>query len=969
MLGRNRGLAEIPLIIGLLIMAIAIPAASKLVQQNQANLPKAGEWECSTSAECSGGRICVSHVCVQSGCDHSCGTRSDRCSDQTWTNGCGETCHGTKDCRPTAVPTAQPAPTCEGGHNPGDMWCDGNTAKRCDNFYMTSSNDCGSRECRGGNCADRIVPTTVPPTAVPTVPSCDAVGNGCCWAGLAGYCNNGLVCNSGGVCANPQPAATPTAAGINVDSWCKPYDKGCDGTKSYMCTTMGVWQYNFDCKEKGCDPSTGICYPDEIPTLTPTPACLADGVKCYSWPGAPLCDSSCCNGSHEKVEGVNKMLYCGPNPNPNPNCLPDGTECWRNLGSPKCESCCNSSYTKTVGVVNKDFCGPNLDPPTPMPTIKPNCNNMGGCATWAETCCVGDKVPALDCVPPVACRYVPISSTPTPAPTLIPTPPAAVKSCYCFGICGIGCGMFSQDPGFLALSCPNNCGGGLPANPTLTPTPPAAGRTCVNSAGSCQNVAEGGSCRTDSGTQGHCIYTDDGQFPEIYCKCDPDPTPQNGCWCRGGCSSSETNYCTTGYVSGYSQCNQACCGQSKAGCDVATPTSKPACYCLGFCGEGCYVSNQQLAFPYIECADSCTTRTPPVATPTLPDDVCETVCRGKMGSSYTRCLDDCEGGITPTIRIQATPTLGDGNQCYCNGNCGLEDCRWANRGVAPYTRGCDNSFCEGLLHPTKVLTPTASLNPPNSTPTTGGPNPTNPPGGGSWPTNPPGGSGNECPYHSLQARVQKDSTSEWVTSLSDAVAGETINVGCMHDGSGQLANNVKITVTNITSGLSAGFGTNLSQWTIPRGGSYRVSCESTDPKCSLNSGSDGSVFGSGGCKDCPLGFACFKNGNSYKWFADGYQMLGYSRTYVVNDRTIDVVEEDCTSRSVVKPTFLGKGKGDGNCDGRIDIYDQSVWGQEFSSTRGIDESKPNWEADFNCDTKVNIYDLPIWSENYKGGNQ
>lgn len=81
-------------------------------------------------------------------------------------------------------------------------------------------------------------------------------------------------------------------------------------------------------------------------------------------------------------------------------------------------------------------------------------------------------------------------------------------------------------------------------------------------------------------------------------------------------------------------------------------------------------------------------------------------------------------------------------------------------------------------------------------------------------------------------------------------------------------------------------------------------------------------------------------------------MQGFEKTAV----------NDCVG--VRRPTFLGKAKGDANCDGSINIYDRGVWTEEYVEDRGRGTVRDNWHADFNCDKKVDIYDRSIWTENY-----
>jgi hypothetical protein len=114
-----------------------------------------------------------------------------------------------------------------------------------------------------------------------------------------------------------------------------------------------------------------------------------------------------------------------------------------------------------------------------------------------------------------------------------------------------------------------------------------------------------------------------------------------------------------------------------------------------------------------------------------------------------------------------------------------------------------------------------------------------------------------------------------------------------------------------------------------------------------------------GCNDCLKNFKCYKGTNSeYRWFTDGYVMEGF----VLAD---PAAGQDCAAAGVPKPTFKGKGMGDANCDGLLDVTDYSQWLKEFSDGNKGVISKNNWSADFTgndgtCDGLVNVYDYSLW---------
>jgi hypothetical protein len=118
----------------------------------------------------------------------------------------------------------------------------------------------------------------------------------------------------------------------------------------------------------------------------------------------------------------------------------------------------------------------------------------------------------------------------------------------------------------------------------------------------------------------------------------------------------------------------------------------------------------------------------------------------------------------------------------------------------------------------------------------------------------------------------------------------------------------------------------------------------------------------GTCKECPGVFNCYKNSSEFKWFVTGYVMDGFA-AYIP-----ETVSEPCGG--VPKPTFMGKSKGDANCDGSIDVVDFSLWHKEFFDGDKGTVVKPNyWSTDFTgpegkCDGKVDIYDFSLWQKNF-----
>jgi len=301
---------------------------------------------------------------------------------------------------------------------------------------------------------------------------------------------------------------------------------------------------------------------------------------------------------------------------------------------------------------------------------------------------------------------------------------------------------------------------------------------------------------------------------------------------------------------------------------------------------------------------------------------------------------DCGQSTKPGCAVQCVTDYCPGNSgCgKTEGTAGVLNCQLYPPTGTVWNSGY--SACVGVLTP---------VNPPPP------PGPTNPP-------TPP----SSCGYDSLQARIQPDITVDWNTQLAIS-SGEKVNLGCMHDGSGELAENV-ILVAEHSSGSKNEFNQNLvSQWEPSEVGDYTVWCESTDSQCTgLVSSTNATLSMGSVCKECPNDFHCYgpaddKVDFGYAWFATGYVMEGY---------VAQVPDTYCDDSGLVKPTWLGKGMGDANCNGQIDTYDFSLWNRELEESNGEDMIRNNWEADFTgpdggvCDGVVDTYDFSLWNRSY-----
>lgn len=168
---QRKGLAQIPLILGLLVMAIAIPVATKLVQENQDSRRSAVDRTCHSSKPCPAGQRCVSGRCVptatvtptsvpqtctgrcyRNGQSCPCGSAAGNCQDDDI---CCKICP-TNSPRPTTRPTATPMPCA-------------NTGQSCSTRSCCKSTDvCTDEGFSSPRCVPRFPTNTPKPTAMPT---------------------------------------------------------------------------------------------------------------------------------------------------------------------------------------------------------------------------------------------------------------------------------------------------------------------------------------------------------------------------------------------------------------------------------------------------------------------------------------------------------------------------------------------------------------------------------------------------------------------------------------------------------------------------------------------------------------------------------------------------------------------------------------------------------------------------------
>jgi len=285
------GMAQLPIIIGLLILGIALPAATKLVQRTQETRREAAvnrsRWRCKYK-ESSIKDYCEEHdywvvgwTYLNDASDPSTGENCVETEDGKWIGlACERYCIDDGGCLETG------RPCCSTTTHP-DTACD--------------------LDVRCGPGLGLLTPT---PTRIPGFKDCRAECE------HTSECKSGLVCEPGhdvtkvcwGSSCESEPTQPPT---------CTPY----------TCCALGL-AYDGNCN---CNVINNNCSAVVPPasTLTPTSAAECDGSGTFG-----LCtDLDCCPGLTEEVEGAG---YCmcvepgltpepSPEPSPEPELSPEPT--------------------------------------------------------------------------------------------------------------------------------------------------------------------------------------------------------------------------------------------------------------------------------------------------------------------------------------------------------------------------------------------------------------------------------------------------------------------------------------------------------------------------------------------------------------------------------------------------------------------------------------------------------------------
>ena len=963
------GVIQVPIILGLLFLALVIPITARLVQNGNTDTRSKADYPCLTDGS-------------------GCGGLNDPCSQ------CCHSYHGTSGSQ-----VCGPVPTGNSQCSPGAFSCFQNNSYQCNsNGYWptTPSEVCASNVCNNGHC----------------VASCTADGAAC--GGLSSACSQ--CCHSyhgtlGNQTCGPaltlaptiQPTPTQSACILN-GQLCGGVNGSCDNCCSKMRNYLNGGYY---------------CVGSRLPTAAPRSWKFSDAtiylkklLKIFTIQAAyavsgELNDQGTCNYSYGgswyswDCDALSKVGYqCG---GAGGYCAVQDTVCTTSTGGYgicKANSCCaitsGGCPGKCMGSQAECFLSyGNLANPAPG-VVFPAGNSS--CGTGSNVCCVGGEAPvptpttpivaqkvAYSCVCPdkgkfifSTCKWVKSSDVPQGVLTenLICSiqninPPA---DCYGPGECGSSgtCGQCCDGKTYVSTTDQHLYCGTLPAGASSCST--NGTYTCTEgSAYKCENnnwkfvESCNGLCHVTSSYGYGCINSGVGVTVST--------SVQN---CLGNCSGIPEG-------SGRDACIQNCTSVVPTG----QPTSYTDCITKNGCSSMTDYNEKQ------DCVNNCATvfpqatATPRVTSTPIPSVInsssCDVKCRAATYPVLGRVYDECMANCVPVPT--AVPGVCDYTKEYCssyvmNGKCQGYCVPVPTAGPSPQptsmptngqcktgtycttyvgASGCMGYCVPVVLTPTRIpvaVVVTGTVVQPTSAPApSGAPNP----GPGPNP-----GTGSSCTYSNLQARVQDISTHPLVTNIT-IQQGAQAGITCTHDNTGTLANNVKlVAIHNTNSANNKTWSQNNENGWIPAAGIYTIYCESTDSHCTgLRSDSaqvvvNGAAVG-GNCKQCMNNFQCYGNAQfGYKWFVPGYEMDGFGLS----------VDQYCIDAGIPKPTWKGKAAGDANCDGVINGADLSIWRREYVDvSAGQAVSRNTWEADFTgsnglCDGVVNGADYSLWHRSY-----
>ncbi len=830
-MNKQKGIASFAIMVAMLVMAVALPVTTKLVQQTQENRSKA-----SGTTIAKGVQTCVGDKIVKCASDGGCDTATPGLYLWTELSNCanaGLTCkiengvpacvtkskpifstvaNGTKVCLGKVVYTCNTEGGCDTAVPGGYFWIKG-----ADCGLLTDY-DCVNGECvrNGGN------PTIKPTVTIPATSTCSS-SNGVC-TDLQTCITSGRTeiksvtgCTGSNICCQE-----------NVDAKCASYKGSCNIGLPSNLVNNGT-KYQWTCTGYGNGKSI-TCYADvtdQTATTTPTKAVVAPTTK-------PVATST-----------------------PGSTCVPRTCSA---LGSgyfstsPAGNSCTFQSFENGCGgVIN---CYYRCSVLTPTPTLIPACGTLSGqtkgfnngqteCYASSSIACSSLNESGFTmtnasgrCNTGICCTKN-VVATSTPKPTATPTLKPTVASSNCVTTCPAGkvtaenCLGIKSSPVNMNT---NNLSCALRTCYTCDLSKPADGSWCDNT-----NVY---GCK--SGVSSTNWVESDTKFTW---KCNVDSCSMNKCTPTGDtrCNGDYVQICR---ASGLWE-NTVCVGGEKC---ITNSAGK------GVCGGPCILGDKRCTWNSTQTQQvlqTCTNATSGTWTNDLTCDAgktCVLATDKKSGMCINACIQgqtQCSGNSVQTC--SSNGTWGIGSSCGSNKTCtptgvGIAICVDNPIGCSLGTLRCFNNILQ-----------------------------------------------------------QCDTDGTWSKQLADC-----------------SSTNKKCVVFN-----NGGSGT----------------CESITTSCTPNvkKCSDGNVLqtcNSAGNAwidtDCGFDKACTPSGTN----------------------NASCVATTITDNACARCNTSLASKGDGNCDGKINELDFSVWLSEFQ--KGI-KSK----ADFNCNGSVGIEDFSIWNTNFR----